>query len=110
MPTPAGIYYDGDFTVASPTGAVETSNPFPSQPFTQLFKQKFWQLAANFSALAPGTSPSVAGMTPAVAFNGNIKNGRGPFLVQETDRIDQGAGIVEWTRVWAHVPTMIYEF
>lgn len=110
MPTPAGVFYDGDFTVASPASGLERSNPFAWQPFTEIFSQKFMQLQANFKALAMGTSPSAGGMTPAVTFNGNIKNGPGPYLVEETPRADSGAGIVEWNRIWAHVPATIYEF
>ena len=106
---PNGVFYDGDYTVASPSSDVETSNPFPQQPLTQIFKQKFQQHADYFSPLALGTSPSAGGMTPAVSFDGSLK-GRGPFLVGETERVDIGGRIKEWTRIWAHIPGMIYEF
>src|ERR1700730_7311479 len=107
---PRGVFYDGDVTVASPSGGVETENPFPFQPFTRIFRQKFQQHYDYFSALPIGTSPLVGGMTPPVTFNGNVKTGHGPFLVGETPLLDIGGGIREWTRIWAHIPGTIYEF
>jgi hypothetical protein len=114
---PKGVYYDGDYFVASPVEGLQESNPFPTQPFTKVFTQKFQQLRVDpdtgrpvFRTLNLGTSPAQSGMKPAEPFNGNIKTGVGPFLVGESPRLDIGAGIVEWTRTWAHVPGIIYEF
>lgn len=106
---PRGIFYDGDVTVASPSGGVELEIPFPFQPYTRIFRQKFQQHYDYWNALALGTNPIAGGMTPAVAFDGNVKTGRGPFLVGESPLVDIGGGLREWTRTWAHVPSMIYD-
>jgi hypothetical protein len=105
-----GVYHDGDVTKASPSGGLETEAPFPFQPWTRIFRQKFQQHYDYWAPLAPGTNPINGGMSPPVAFDGNTKTGRGPFLVEETELQDLGGGIREWTRVWAHIPAMIYEF
>jgi hypothetical protein len=107
---PRGIFYDGDVTVASPSGGLELEIPFPQQPQTQIFRQKFQQHYDYWKPLALGSSPLASGMMPAAAFDGNVKTGRGPFLVGESELIDIGGGIREWTRTWAHVPGMIYEW
>jgi hypothetical protein len=113
---PKGIYYDGDFFTASPCEGMTESNPFPSQPFTKVFAQKFSQFRVDpdtgapvFKVLPLSTAPAQSGMKPLETFVGG-KNGRGPWLTGESDRIDIGAGILEWTRTWAHVPATIYEF
>jgi hypothetical protein len=114
MAGPAGIYYDGDYTIARPISGLETEQPFEFQPWTLVYRQKFQQFLFNpftgvpcFQALAMSTSPANSGMTPAVALT---TWGSGPFLVNESPRVDIGAGIVEWTRTWANVPSRIYEF
>jgi hypothetical protein len=111
---PAGIYYDGDFTIARPVSGLETEQPFEFQPWTLIYRQKFQQFLFNpftgvpcFAPLAMSTSPQNSGMSPAIAQN---SWGGGPFLVNESNRVDIGAGIVEWTRTWANTPSMIYEF
>src|SRR5947207_6575257 len=125
-----GIYYDGDYFVATAVEGVQESNPFPTQPFTKILTQKFQQLRVNpdtgapvFKALNIGSVPLQSGMNPpepfvggggvgkkgrAVPFGGGA--GTGPWLVSESPRLDIGAGVVEWTRTWAHVPAMIYSF
>ena len=127
---PKGIYYDGDYFVATAVEGVQESNPFPTQPFTKILTQKFQQLRVNpdtgapvFKALNIGSVPLQSGMNPpepfvggggvgkkgrAVPFGGGA--GTGPWLVSESPRLDIGAGVVEWTRTWAHVPAMIYSF
>jgi hypothetical protein len=104
------VFCDGDYTVASPSDAIETYNPFEFQPFTQVFSQKFQQDRDYFRPLPLGLSPIQSGMTPPVQFKGDPRNGTGPFLVKETPRRHIGGGIVEWTRIWAHVPAPIYEY
>lgn len=47
-------YYDGDFTVARAVGAIRTEQPFDHQPGTLIYRQTFWQLAANYVALDTG--------------------------------------------------------
>jgi hypothetical protein len=107
---PAGVYYDGDYTQALPSSGVETKTPFPNQPNTLIFSQKFQIHRDYFVPLDLNASPSAGGMTPAASFSNIGKTGFGPYLVEETERQDVGGGIVEWTRVWAHVPKVIYEF
>jgi hypothetical protein len=111
---PSGVFYDGDFTVANPVGLLETEEPFEFQPTTLIYRQKFQQFLFNpftgvpcFSPLSMSASPAQSGMTPAVP---QSSWGGGPFLVNESPRVDIGAGIVEWTRTWANVPYQIYEF
>jgi hypothetical protein len=113
---PKGIYYDGDYFTAAAVEGLQESCPFPTQPFTKVFTQKFQQLRVDpdtgrpvFQSLNMSTPPAQSGMNPAVPFAGGTK-GLGPWLVGESDRQDIGAGVVEWTRTWAHVPAMIYEF
>jgi hypothetical protein len=114
MPSIPGIFYDGDFTIARPVGLLETEQPFEFQPWTQIYRQKFQQFLFNpwtgqpcFVSLPMSVSPAQSGMQPAIA---QSSWGGGPFLVNESPRVDIGAGIVEWTRTWANVPSMIYEF
>lgn len=111
---PTGVYYDGDYTIAKPVSGLETEQPFEFQPWTLVYRQKFQQFLFNpftgqpcFRALPMSTSPAASGMVPAIA---QTSWGGGPFLTNESPRVDIGAGIVEWTRTWANVPSMIYEF
>jgi hypothetical protein len=111
---PAGIFYDGDYTIAKPVSGLEIEQPFEFQPWVLIYRQKFQQFLFNpftgqpcFQALAMSVSPAQSGMTPAVPQN---SWGGGPFLVNESPRVDIGAGIMEWTRTWANVPSQIYEF
>jgi len=112
-----GVFYDSDYSVAVPVGGVRTSNPFPWQSTTLIFEQDFQQwlfhpltAAPVWQALPNSSSPQAGGMDPAVPFDNNTKTGRGPYLIGESPRRDLGGGVVEWTRAWAHVPGMIYEF
>ncbi len=48
-------YYDGDFTVAKPTGVLRTENPFPWQSHCRILRQSFVQLATHFAELPANT-------------------------------------------------------
>lgn len=52
---PAGVYYDGDFSIPSPIGPVRTENPFDFMPHIQIYRQPFCQLASNFAPLPLNT-------------------------------------------------------
>jgi hypothetical protein len=112
MTSNRGIIYDGDFTVAKAVGPVRTEDPFAWDKKTQIFRQPFWQLAANFSKLDAGVriSPTAGGMTPAASYVIGAEGKGGPFLVEESPRTEVDGGIVEWDRVWAHVPRPWFEF
>lgn len=103
---PTGVLYDGDYTVASAISGIDDSSPLARDPKTRVFRQRFCQLAANFTPLALSLSPAASGMTPAVSFT----PATGPFLVGESARQDVGAGIVEWDRTWAHIPAAYMEY
>lgn len=87
MSTPADTYYDGDYTVAAPTGPLLSWQ----DPETKgkLYRQKYHQLASEFESLPIGS---------------NGPDGTGSKLVEETQPTDIGSGVVEWERTYATKP------
>lgn len=86
---------DGDFTVASATAKPTFSNPFPEVNVQYVLRQPFMQLLANFAALDLNTAhPDFADFK----------------LVEESDRIPIGAGLVTWERTYASLPADFDQF
>lgn len=84
---------DGDFTIAKPVGQIRYSST-PNRGTTQIAKQEFWQLRANWSKQALNT--------PAY-FDASF------VLVDESEHRDMGGGVVSWDRIWSVVPGTIGE-
>ena len=93
----SGVYFDGDFTVDTPVGHHIVEFPFANQgdAVSQIVRQRFWQLAANFKSTALGT-PSP---------------GRSDWLlIDEENFRDEGGGVISWDRVYATIPQDRDEF
>jgi hypothetical protein len=83
----AGVYPDGDFSVAQACGYQRVT--YDPKSLAYIFRQQFMQYAANWVAvplntLLPGTTDTV--------------------LVEETEQQDLGGGVVQWERVYAQIP------
>jgi len=83
-------YLDGDYSIASAIDTVRTERPFPQVPADIIYRQNYCQLQDGKSALAIDSS---------CPYNGQAK------LVEEGPDSTLGAGIVQWERVWATIPS-----
>lgn len=94
--TPSGsdVYYDGDFSAATPVSGWSLSSPLDVAPGVTMYRQTYRQLRKNFSKL---------NLNLPCPIDGNAK------LVRETDRQDIGAGLVQWDRVYVQVPPDRFE-
>ena len=89
------LWTDGDWTTASHVGGPSYSSPLPGTTDPLILRQDCMILAASYSALAISTAHPTETTYK---------------LVQETDRQDQGGGVVKWTRVYAKVPAAWTEY
>lgn len=91
----AKILYDGDYSVATPSGPPEFEVPFAVDPKPYLYKQPYWQFLNDFVEPALGeTGPAGGGYVGGSA--GTIKS--------------IGGGIIEFSRAYALVPNSRSEF
>lgn len=90
---PTGVYPDGDWTVAHPDGPPNYSAPFPTDPKPYLYKQRYQQYRANFSALA---------IDAAGPFGG--------YHAGESDFRGEDGGVMSWNREFALLPATRSEY
>jgi hypothetical protein len=114
---PTGVIYDSDssgtttdFTVPQPAGPKRVSYPFKNDTRAVVMRQRFSQLAANFTKLpfysnwTPGVIGGVNSVVDVTTAGPSVY-GQGTWLVDETDLEDAGGGdYVEWDRVYASIP------
>ncbi len=85
---PAGVHYDGDFSIAQPQGPPIPSAPFPTDPKLYLYKQRYMQTRSAF-----------------VQFPLDQAGPFGGVHVGESEFRDEGGGdIITWAREFATVP------
>lgn len=82
-------FYDGNFTVASPTSPRRKVYPFEGDTDSFYFEQDFVQTFADFERL------------PLDVADDEIENA---YLVEETPLQELGIGIGRWTRVYSTIP------
>lgn len=92
-----GIIYDnrGDslgWDYAAPSGEYRISRPIKENPSAMVVAWEHWQLRENWVPLALNT-------------NGPVVNGLQTYVVDETELIDMGGGIVKWDRIYANIPS-----
>lgn len=83
------IVYDGDFTVAEPTGPPRFSAPFEGDPEPYLLEQDYTQAYEYWVRLPLNVANSTYG---------------GYYLIGESPHQPIGNGIIKWTRLYAKVP------
>jgi hypothetical protein len=89
------LKYDGDFTVAAPTGGKRFAWPIENVNVPYVFTQEFMQLEANFAPLALNTP------------HGTLTD---YLLVAESERVAIGGGLVRWLRTYAKVPASFAKY
>ena len=84
------IKYDGDFTLPKANGQRLLTYPFDGDNNSFYFTQTFMQRFDHFEAL-PLDTPDTEFLDA--------------FLVKETPLLDLGAGIAQWSRIYARIPS-----
>lgn len=89
------VYEDGVWTTAAVHGPKRWHTPFPGTSERVAFEQTYRQYAANFSAVTVGTAhPSVSGF----------------YLASEGNYQGLDAGVQEWVRTYAKIPSSRTEY
>ena len=98
---PDGVYYDGDFSVATQHGDLELERPFAADPQPYLFHARFWQERDAYDPLRVGAERLENGLDgPSTVY----------YHVGESDFHDLGGGVQEWVRSYAQVPRTRSEY
>jgi len=88
-------YHDGNYQTVQFHGMPRNAFAFEQETNTVILEQDCWQNSANFAATALGTAhPNYNTM----------------YLVHESPRQPIGAGVVQWTRFYCHIPETRSEY
>lgn len=90
----ANLVYDGDYSTAQAVTNPELSAPIAGVNANYLLRQDFMQSLSSFVALALNT--------PHPTYSTY-------YLVDESEKVDIGGGLVRWTRTYAQVPASYSE-
>lgn len=83
------IVYDGKFFLASPLGGPEFASPIEGDANYYIIRQRFTQFADDWEPLP---------------VNSEHPDYPGFYIVEESERINAGGGVVIWQRTWAKPP------
>ena len=91
------------FTTATTAGLPVWESPFPELTDKIKFRQKFVQVAASYTPIAPNTTYTAHGQY-------GVPTSSSYYLVGEEGFADKKGGLIEWDRVYSAVPTARFDY